>query len=139
MIDKEEMKLEAIRRLEMLDIHAETIRQFKEENLLSYSIAGVNYWFSDKQKKLISEFEKEQNCLVYYGILNQINLEPTLSLLYVPSYNDDFSYKQEWLLDRQDISESRCLAYVHHIENEILSEIGYINFKCLHGGLQRIF
>lgn len=139
MISKEEMKLEAIKRMEMLGIHVETIRQFKEDNLLSYSITGVNYWFSDQQKKVISEFEQEQNCLVYYGILNQESLEPTLSLLYVPSYNDDFSYRKEWLLDRQDLSENRCLAYVHHIENEILSEIGYINFKCLHGGLKRIY
>lgn len=139
MISKEEMKLEAIKRMEMLDIHNETIRQFKEEGLRSYSITGVNYWFSDQHKEIIQQFEKEQNCLVFYGILNKVSLEPTLSLFYVPSYDDDFNYRKEWLQDRQDISEGECLAYVHNLENEDLSEIGYIKFRPLHGGLQRLF
>lgn len=139
MISKEEMKNEAIKRLEMMGIHGETIRQFKEENLVSYSITGFNYWFSDQYKKIIEKFEEEQNCLVYYGILNKTNLEPTLSLFYVPNYDDDFNYRKEWLIDRHDISECECLVYVHNLENEHFSEIGYIKFRPLHGGLQRLF
>ncbi|MGG5373382.1 hypothetical protein [Enterococcus sp. AZ196] len=139
MIDREEMKIEAIQRMEMMGIHRETIHQFKEENLLSYSMTGVNYWFSDQHKQIIQKFEEDQKCLVYFGILNKVNLVPTLSLFYVPGYGEDLNYRKEWLIDRHDISEGECLAYVHNLENEHYSEIGYIGFRPLNGGLQRQF
>lgn len=138
MINKEEMKLEAIHRLEMLNIHGETIRQFKEENLRSYSITGVNYWFSDEHKKIIDEFEKKENCLVYYGLCTKGHLDPMMILFYVSNYDEELNYKKEWLIDRHELHEGKCKAYVHNLKDERLSENGYVSFEPLNGGLVKI-
>lgn len=139
MINKEEMKVEAIHRLEMLNIHAETIRQFKEENLRSYSITGVNYWFSDEHKKIIDEFEKKENCLVYYGLYTKGHLDPMMVLFYVSNYDEELNYKKEWILDRHELHEGNCIAYVHNLKDKRLSESGYVSFEQLNGGLKRVF
>jgi hypothetical protein len=138
MISKEEMKLEALKRMEMLDIHAETIRQFKDEGLLSYSVAGVNYWFSDEHKNIIDKFEKSENCLVYYGLCTKGHLDPMMILFYVSNYGEDLNSRNEWLIDRHELHEGNCLAYVHNLKDERLSEIGYVSFKPLNGGLIKI-
>lgn len=52
-IPLKEKKTEAVRRMEMLDIFPETIRQFENENLISVSEPpfGAFYWADDEQKQ----------------------------------------------------------------------------------------
>ena len=71
-ISIEEKKAEAIRRMKMLEIFPETIRQFEKENLISVSEPpfGAFYWADEEQQEVIKKIEKEYNLLVYVGIMS---------------------------------------------------------------------
>ena len=56
-ISIEEKKAEAIRRMKMLEIFPETIRQFEKENLISVSEPpfGAFYWADEEQQEIIKK------------------------------------------------------------------------------------
>lgn len=96
---------------------------------------GTNYKFSENPEfETIKEnFEKENNCLVYYGIYSNSNIGKILSLLYVSNY------EEEWELDRSDLKEGFPLAYVYNMTYEPDSEFGSIGIKAANGGFIRIY
>lgn len=68
---KEQMKEEAIARMELLHIHSNAIHDFKVENTLNYSQFGVLFWLTEEQQKRVEEFEKQSGNLVYHVIVFQ--------------------------------------------------------------------
>ena len=66
-ISIEEKKAEAVRRMKMLKIFPETIKQFEKDGYISRSEppVGAYYWVEGKELEAIREFEKEHDCLVY--------------------------------------------------------------------------
>lgn len=80
----------------------------------------------NKIKRLINEFEGHNNAVVYHVI---IDANRWINLLYVSQYEAD------WVLDDEQRSEGRVLAYV--ISD--CPEAGIIGVKPMYGGLKRVW
>jgi hypothetical protein len=133
-VSRIEKKKEAIKRMEVLDIYSETIRQFEKEGLVSYSEPplGSNYWLTEEQRKIAKDFEEEYNALVYFVIRSYTNFGTLDSFLFVSKYEN------EWILDNNDIKEGYAYAYVYNYDVPEYSEIGLIGMQPRCGGLVRI-
>ena len=86
---KQRYKIEALKRMKALTIFEDTISQFEQSDLISYSLNGGNYWLDDSLKKIVSDFEKSHEYLVYYAILSYTSLGRMLSLFYVSSHEEE--------------------------------------------------
>lgn len=130
----ESKKKEAIKRMEVLDIFSETIRQFEEENLVSYSVTplGTNYWLTEEQREIVKTFEEEYNALVYFAIRTETEFGTLDSFLYVSNH------KEEWDMDNEDLEDGYVYAYVYNYDIPEFSEIGLIMVQPRFGGLVRI-
>lgn len=126
-------KQEAIQRMKALGIFSQTIKQFKS-GLVSYSEPpmGANYWVDDDQKKIIKEFEEENNALVYFVIRSYTEFGKLDAFLYVSDY------EEEWEMDRADISDDYALAYVYNYDIPEYSEFGSVVVQNRFGGLVRV-
>lgn len=124
-ITKEEKKAEAIRRMKMLEIFPETVRQFEKQNLVSISEPplGAFYWCDEEQRKIINQIEEEYNLLVYMGIMSYTEFGQMLSLLYVSDHKD------EWDDDNQNLLNEEAMTYTYNYDAPDCSEFGYIMFK----------
>ncbi len=133
-VSRVDKKKEAIRRMEILDIYSETIRQFEMEGLVSYSEPplGTNYWLTDEQKKIVREFEEEYHALVYFATTSYTEFGRLDSFLYVSDYED------EWKSDVEDLKDGYLYAYVYNYDVPEFSEIGSIRVQPRFGGLVRI-
>ena len=67
---KEELKKEAVKRLELLKMNRNIIKEFEEENILNKSEGrlGILYWLDEKEQSMVKEYEKENDVLVYHII-----------------------------------------------------------------------
>lgn len=152
----EEMKCEAVKRLEILNsiqpIEDLVINEFKEKGTVVYS--EINYFnglkiptnFSlDTQSKvedlkdiepsfktLVERFEKFNDALVYYTILSHTSIGRMLSILYVSKE------KEEWEDDRKILKEHTPLAYICNFDEPDCSEFGYIKIAQDFGGVYRV-
>ena len=67
-VTREMMVDEAVRRMKMLDIMKQPIKEFKEEGKINLSEnGGFLYWINEEQQKYVDEFEKKYDCLVYHN------------------------------------------------------------------------
>lgn len=132
-VSMEIKKQEAIKRMKALSIYSETINQFEKDGLVSYSEPpiGTNYWLTDKQKEIVSEFEEEYNALVYFAVRAYTEFGVLDAFLYVSDHED------EWILDRNDIKDGYAYAYVYNHDVPEYSEIGLIGVSYVFGGLVR--
>ena len=133
-VSRVDKKKEAIKRMEVLDIFGETIRQFEDEGLISYSEPpmGTNFWLNDEQLKAVIEFEKEYNALVYFGVRVYTEFGVLDAFLYVSDYED------EWEMDNGELKDGYVYAYVYNHDVPEFSEIGLIRVQPRFGGLVRI-
>ena len=133
-VSRADKKKEAIKRMEVLDIFGETIRQFEEEGYISYSEPpmGTNYWLSDEQEKAVREFEKEYNALVYFVVRSYTNFGVLDTFLYVSDY------EEEWEMDNGELKDGYLYAYVYNHDVPEYSEIGLVRVQPRFGGLVRI-
>lgn len=129
-----EKKQEAIKRMEVLDVYSEAIRQFEEEGLINCSEPpfGANYWLNDEQKKVVREFQEEYNALVYFAVTTYTEFGKLDAFLYVSDYPD------EWASDNRDLKDGYLYAYVYNHDCPEYSEIGLIKVQPRFGGLVRI-
>lgn len=131
-------KAEAVKRMQMLGIYPETIRQFDKENFVSISEPpfGAFYWVDDETKKIIRDFERKYNSLVYMVVRSYFKeLGKMDSFLFVSDYKDE-----EWEMDRNDIRHGQTLAYVYSYDDPIFSEIGPVGLKpTIAAGLKRVW
>ena len=124
------IKDEAIERMELLQLHKNTIEDFKQSNKLNRSEnAGTLYWLTDEEKKLVNDFEKENAGTMVYHIIKTItqDLGIVYDLLYVTEDTED------WSIDRKYLQDDLVLSYTI-TEN---SESGFIKIKKLNGGIIR--
>ena len=133
-VSRANKKKEAIKRMEVLDIYSEAIRQFEEDGILNCSEPpfGTNYWLTDEQKKVVREFQEEYNALVYFAILSHTEFGKRTSFLYVSDY------EEEWEMDNGELKDGYVYAYVYNHDIPEYSEIGLIKVQPRFGGLVRI-
>lgn len=126
-ISIEEKKAEAVLRMKLLGIFPETIRLFKNANIVSVCEPpyGAIFWANEDDLKLIKVFEQNHNALVYL-VVRAYHKEfgKMDSFLFVSDYKDE-----EWKMDRNDLKYGQALAYVYNYDTPIFSEFGSIGIK----------
>ncbi len=125
-ISNEEKKAEAVKRMKLLGIYPETIRQFDKEDYVSLSEPpfGAYFWVQDEELERIREFEEKHNALVYTVVRGRYEDFGTLdAYLYV---SDE---KAEWEYDAENFGHGEAFAYVYNHDDPYLSEFGYIGIK----------
>lgn len=122
---REEKKIEALARMKLWGIYPPTIRQFKNEDLISESVppVGACFWISGEQLARVRDFEKQHNALVYHVVHSYTNIGELESYLYVSDY------PEEWRQDRKDIGYGQQLVYVLNHTMPDCSEFGSIGVK----------
>ena len=131
-ISIEEKKQEAIERMKSLKLYPNIIKEFEKENIVNMSEnGGFLYWLTDEQKEIVSEFEQENDVLVYHVIHNFTEIGEMLTFLYV---SDE---KEEWEYDREDLKAGCACAYVKNLSDDYLSEFGGVCIEPRIGGLVR--
>lgn len=130
---------EAIVRMRMLKLMPNVIQDFKKEGRVYYSerqnkfFNAVLYWLDNNEEwlKTVEDFEKRNKALVYHCQLTHLECGDVLSLLYVSSY------EEEWSQERDDIKEGRTIAHCINLDDDLFSETGYIGIKPSMGGVLR--
>ncbi len=133
-ISKEDKKAEAVRRMELLGIFPETIRQFADDDYVSISDPpyGAFYWIDGDAQKVVHKFEQDYNALVYIGVRAYTKIGKMDAFLYVSDHKD------EWAADRVDLTNKEPYAYVVNWDNLDCSEIGVIGIEgTIAAGLRR--
>lgn len=131
---RDEMIQEAKKRMELLKLHPNAIKEFMlEERTINSSQGNLGglYWIDDKLKKYIANWEKETGNIVYHVITNRLEFGLCHSLFYVSTN------KEEWDYDIQDLKEGYPLVYVYNETCSEFSEYGSIGYKSVFGGLVR--
>lgn len=123
-ISIEEKKTEAIRRMKMLGIFPETIKQF-EAGYVSRSEPpfGAYYWVEGEELEALRKFEEEHDCLVYTVVRSYTSIGMMDSYLFV---GDDV---EEWELDRDDLKDGYAFSYTVNHNAPDGSEFGTIGIK----------
>lgn len=121
-VTREDKKAEAITRMKLSGVFGPTIKQFEKEDYISISEPpfGAFYWAEGEDLKRISEFEEQNNALVYLVVRSYTTIGKMDSYLYVSDY------PEEWEQDREDIKEGQPLVYVYNHDMPDCSEFGCI-------------
>ena len=138
MVTREEMKAEALKRMEMLGLHENVVHEF-EEGTLNYSDrmrmfgkpVGVLYWITPEVEKLVRDFEEQFGGMVYHLMHTNTSFGELVEMLFVSKY------EEEWETDIEDIKSGEMLAYVYNLTYPEFSEFGHIGIKKAYGGLVR--
>jgi hypothetical protein len=136
---KDLQKQEAVKRLKLLKVSKNVLREFEQEDVVYYSerqnnmFDGILYWISNEPQyeEAVSNFEKEHNALVYHAQLTHTEFGDLLSLMYI-SKN-----KSEWEQDIDDIKTGQAVVYVLNVEDNLNSEFGSIGITPRNGGVGR--
>lgn len=125
-------KAQAIERMKKLGIMEQPVKEFEEEGKLNLSEnGGLLYYLNEDEQKMVNDFEKENNGLVYHVIKSRTTIGLMYALLYVSEY------LEEWEMDMEDLGEGQALAYVVNMDMPDCSEFGTIGIKPSVGGLIR--
>lgn len=134
-ISREAKKAEAIKRMNVLKIFDTAIRMFEKDDVVMCSEpTGALFFLDEEQKKLVSEFENENNCLVYLVVRGYTLFGKMDSYLFVSDFDE------EWEMDNDDIAELAPIpmTYTYNYDCPDFSEFGHIGVLPLCGGLKRV-
>ena len=132
-MNREAQKKEAIKRMKMMKIMNEVIKDFEQnDNVQRSETMGFMYWLSDEEKEMVHKFEEEYHALVYHVIKSRTEFGTLLNFLYVSDS------KEEWEMDREDIKDGYVFIYCKNLDDDICSEFGSICYKSVNGGLVRV-
>lgn len=125
-------KAQAVERMKKLGIMEQPVKEFEDEGKLNLSEnGGLLYYLNEDEQKMVDDFEKENNGLVYHVIKSRTTIGLMYALLYVSEY------LEEWKMDMEDLEEGQVLAYVVNMDMPDCSEFGTIGIKPSVGGLIR--
>lgn len=128
-----EVKDEAIKRMKLLQLHPNIIKEFQAENKLNRSEfgKGILYWLTDDEQQIVNEFQNEhEGYLVYHIIKTEtVDFGTVYDLLYVTPYED------EWSSEREELKDNWIYSYTV----TEFAECGPIKVKCINGGLARVY
>ena len=132
-ISRERKIEEAVRRMKTLGIIDDAISQFQKDGIVMVSEPpfGALYTIDEEQKKLVEDFEKEHNAVVYMVVKCYSTIGKMDSFLYVSDY------EEEWEMDNSDVSDGYPMTYTHNYDAPHCSEFGAIGVRQSFGGLLR--
>ena len=91
----EERKQEAVRRLYMLNLHPNVVKDFKRGTLncsdriqFGPSTIGALFWLSDEEQEKVKEIEKKYEITVYHMTYEETAFGELYDLFYVSSHKD---------------------------------------------------
>ena len=124
-ITREDKKAEAIERMKLLDIFAETRKQFERDDYVSISEppVGAFFWAEGEDLQRIREFEENRNVLVYLVLRSYTTFGKMDCYLYVSDHRD------EWEQDREDLKNREPLCYVYNHDMPDCSEFGCVGIE----------
>lgn len=137
---KEEMRVEALRRMVKLGVDQSIIDAFNTEVLAQ---CEKFYGFFPKQfvvlasrieseiAKIVRETEREYNIMAYMVIKTNTDLGLLYDVLYVSSH------KEEWEMDEEMMEENIIMSYCINTSYEHCSEFGSIGIAKQNGGIYR--
>ena len=130
-ISVKKKKDEAVKRLKMLNVTRNVIRDFNNEILNCSEFCGFLCRLDEEKKRMVAEFEQEYHAVVYHVIRQRTAyFGEMLSFLYV---SDD---PEEWDEDVEDIENGQTIAYVKNLTIPC-SEFGSIGIESNAGGVMR--
>ena len=129
----EKQKLEAVKRLKMLELYPTVVKDFEKSRKIYLSESdGILFCLSEDEKEMVKEWEQEQNSLVCHVIKTNTNFGLLYSLLYVSDTED------EWEMESDDVNELTPFVYVVNKTEPMFSEFGSITIMPKNGGLVRV-
>lgn len=130
---KEEMKQEALVRMNILKLYPNVSHDFVIEDKLNFSAygRGILYWLTDEMRELVKDFEETYGFLVYHIIDDNTVVGRLITLLYISTE------KEEWPTDQQDLRDGCPMAYVINRDCDAFSEFGTVGVKPINGGVVR--
>lgn len=129
-----QMKQEALKRMVMLKMSKNIIREFEEENKLNLSESfGLLYWLEEEQQAKVKELEQRLGCVVYHVIRDFTGFGELLSVLFVGKH------EHEWKREVEDLENGIAFVYVYNLSAPECSEFGSISIRPSIGGLKRIY
>ena len=100
-----ELKNEAIKRMKILQLKDEIIKEFKDTDTLYISnLGGTLEIADDEQMKFVKEIEQTKNLLVYHLIHRTTQYQDTTYYLFVDNN------KKEWKAEKKDLENQFTLA-----------------------------
>lgn len=132
MATKNEMKQEAIKRLQIMGvskreaeaiIHNRGMRLAVDRRLFEGVEEPIQEMFKGFVATKIYEFEEHFNCLAYSAYVQESWAGTLINILYVSSY------KEDWDGERESIEEARPIAYCINLTVPDYSEFGTIRVK----------
>lgn len=130
-----EKKAEAIKRMKMMHLIPDAIKQFKDGDqiMVSEPPFGGLYWIEDELQSRIKEFEEKNNALVYLVVRAFTSFGKMDSLLFVSDY------KEDWDIEKEDIKDGIVFSYTINYDMPDCSEMGSIGFRSIGGGVLRTY
>lgn len=134
-VSRENKKVEAIKRMEVLGLFKPCINAFKKYDELQLTEpTGGLYEFNDNEElnAKIKEFEEEYDALVYHVIHTYTQFGELYNFLYVSDYEEEYEFEME------ELEDGYVIAYVWNKTDDWMSELGGIVVKEKWGGLVRV-
>ena len=135
MVTRDEMKAEAIRRMELINYFAPSKEAFRRSGkiMVNEPPIGAHFYVEDELQSKITAFEKENNAVVYAVVRSFTDFGKCDSLLYVDKYKD------EWNRFDEDSKDGYYFTYTINWDCDWCSEFGSIMaIRTMAGGLQRV-
>ena len=89
-VTREEMVAEGVKRMEILKMMPQPIKEFKEEGKLNLSEhGGLLYWLNEEQEQMVRDWEEAHGNVVYHVIHDYTNIGELLTFLYVSKYTEE--------------------------------------------------
>lgn len=127
---EEDMKEEAVQRMEKLWIIEDVISRFKRDGLLMQSEAGILYDLDEEAKKAIRNVKEAMHCILYHVVVSHFRIGTMYTVLYV---SDD---PESWSVERV-ARDGAVRAYVYNATYPICSEFGDVFVQETQGRLIR--
>ena len=133
-VDMKTKQQEAIKRMKMMQILPEAIRQFKDAGkvMVSEPPFGALYYITEKERQEVAKFEQEYNALVYHVVRTYTNFGQLDSWLFVSNY------PEEWDMENANIKRNIVFTWTINRDVDWMSDMGSIAFRPANGGLLRV-
>ena len=131
---KEQMKQEAITRLNILKLAPFVSMEFEKEGKVYKSDSAVITALDDTEKQMIQEIEENEDLLVYHILYTDMGTYGHQYAIFCVS-----EYTQDWEDEHECLRIKTPVVYVKNISYEDCSEYGTIGIEIHNGALIRVF